>query len=67
MPEFVRKFIVALKRKPQNIPLFAVTICFIWYSVNLSTISLTTSRIQGNLGLTGFAIMLLSPWQLFAV
>jgi glucan phosphoethanolaminetransferase (alkaline phosphatase superfamily) len=61
MPEFIRKFFVALKRKPQNIPLVAVTISFIWYSFNLSTISFTTSRLQGNnMGLTGFAIMLFS-------
>lgn len=58
--EIFRKFIVALKRKPQNIPLFAVTISFVWYSANLSTISLTTTRLQDNMGLIGFAIMLLS-------
>ena len=58
--ETFRKFIVALKRKPQNIPLFAVTVSFIWYSANLSTISLTTTRLQDNMGLIGFAIMLLS-------
>ena len=61
MPEFIRKFFVALKRKPQNIATVAVTICFIWYSFNLSTISFTTSRLQGNnMGLTGFAVMLFS-------
>lgn len=61
MPEFIRKFFVALKRKPQNIPLFAVTVCFIWYSFNLTTISFTTTRLQGNnMGLTGFAVMLFS-------
>ena len=60
-PEFLRKFFVSLKRKPQNIPLVAVTLCFIWYSFNLTTISFTTTRLQGNnMGLTGFAIMLFS-------
>lgn len=61
MPEFIRKFFVALKRKPQTIPLVAVTIGFIWYSANLSAITYTISVSQGNnIGLTGFAIMLLS-------
>lgn len=60
-PEFIRKFFVALKRKPQNIPLVAITLCFIWYSFNLTTISFTTTRLQGNnMGLTAFAIMLFS-------
>jgi NAD/NADP transhydrogenase beta subunit len=61
MPEFIRKFIVALKRKPQNIALFAVIVSFVWYSFNLKVISFTTTRLQGNnMGLTGFAIMLFS-------
>lgn len=61
MPEFIRKFFVALKRKPQNIPLVAVGVSFIWYSFNLTVISFTTTRLQGNnMGLTGFAIMLFS-------
>ena len=61
MPEIVRRFFVALKRKPQNIPIVAVVICFVWYSFNLSLISFTTTRLQAtNMGLTGFVIMLLS-------
>lgn len=61
MPEFVRKFFVALKRKPQNIPLVMVAVAFIWYSLNLTVVSYTTTRLQGNnMGLTGFAIMLFS-------
>jgi len=61
MPEFIRKFFVALKRKPQNIPLCAVGICFIWYSANLSDITNTVYLSPGNnIGLTGFAVMLLS-------
>ena len=59
--EMIRKFLVALKRKPQNIPLVATIIAFAWYSFNLSVISFTTTRLQGNnMGLTGFAIMLFS-------
>ena len=61
MAEFVRKFFVALKRKPQNIPIFAATVCFIWYSVNLSEVTNTIYLTPGNnIGLTGFAVMLLS-------
>ena len=61
MPEFIRKFFVALKRKPQTIALVAVTVAFIWYSFNLTVISFTTTRLQGNnMGLTGFAVMLFS-------
>lgn len=61
MPEFIRKFIVALKRKPQTIALVSVAVAFIWYSFNLTVISFTTTRLQGNnMGLTAFAIMLLS-------
>lgn len=61
MPELIRKFFVALKRKPQNIALVSVAIAFIWYSFNLTVVSFTTTRLQGNnMGLTGFAIMLFS-------
>lgn len=56
-----RKFLVALKRKPQNIPLCVLTLAFVEYSMNLTAISNTTSYVQGpNMGLTGFVTMLLS-------
>lgn len=55
-----RKIFVALKRKPQNIPLVMITCCFIWYSFNLSLVSFTTTRLQSDTGLMGFVIMLLS-------
>ena len=55
-----RRFFVALKRKPQNIPLIMVTCCFIWYSFNLSLISFTTTKVQADTGFMGFVIMLLS-------
>ena len=55
-----RRFFVALKRKPQNIPLVMITCCFLWYSFNLSLISYTTTQIQADTGLMGFVIMLLS-------
>ena len=61
MPEFLRKIIVHLKRKPQTIPLLAMIIAFLIYSLNLTNISHTTSRIQGyGMGLYGFITMLLS-------
>ena len=59
--EMWRKFLVALKRRPQMIPLVALTITFVFYSFNLTDISDTTARIQGpGMGLAGFATMLFS-------
>lgn len=56
-----RKFLVALKRRPQMIPLAALVIAFVFYSLNLMYISDTTARIQGaGMGLAGFATMLFS-------
>ena len=60
-PEFIRKFIVSLKRRPQNIPLLIYIIAFCIYSLNLTNISHTTARILGkNMGLYGFITMLFS-------
>jgi len=59
--EFCRKFLVAVKRKPQNIAMVMLVICFAYYSFNLTLISNTTSRIQGpGMGLYGFVTMLFS-------
>ncbi len=59
--EFFRKRVVALKRKPQTIPLFVLVIAFLYYSLNLTQISNTTALINGqNMGLTEFVTMLLS-------
>lgn len=61
MKEFFRKFMVSLKRSPQNIPLVALAGAFIFYSLNLTKISDTTAKIQGqNMGLCGFITMLFS-------
>ncbi len=61
MKEFLRKFMVSLKRRPQNIPLVALAVTFIYYSINLTKISDTTAKIQGaNMGLCGFVTMLFS-------
>ncbi len=59
--EMWRKFLVSLKRRPQMIPLVALSLTFVYYSFNLTHISDTTARIQGaNMGLAGFATMLFS-------
>lgn len=59
--EFIRKRIVSLKRSPQTIPLIVLIIAFLIYSLNLTYISHTTARIQGQgMGLYGFITMLLS-------
>lgn len=56
-----RKFLVAIKRRPQMIPLAVLVVAFVFYSLNLMHISDTTARIQGaGMGLAGFATMLFS-------
>ena len=56
-----RKFLVSLKRRPQNIPMVALVVAFLYYSLNLMHVSDTTARIQGSgMGLAGFATMLFS-------
>ena len=57
--ERVRKFFVALKKNPQAIPLTMLCISFLQYSLNLTDISDTTAKIQGqNMGLAAFVAML---------
>ena len=59
--EFIRKRIVALKRKPQTIALIAFALAFVYYSLNLTKISDTTAYINlPGMGLAGFATMLFS-------
>ncbi len=59
--EFWRKRLVGLKRKPQTIALVVLAIAFLYYSLNLTSISNTTARVQGQgMGLAGFATMLFS-------
>lgn len=61
MKEFIRKFFVSLKRRPQNIPLVALAAAFIAYSFRLTSISNTTARINtANMGQCEFAAMLFS-------
>lgn len=59
--ERLRKFVVSLKRKPQTIAMVALVISFLVYSLNLTSISNTTAKIQGTgMGFTGFCTMLFS-------
>ena len=61
LKEFFRKQIVNLKRRPQNIPLVMLLVCFLVYSFNLTNMSDTTAKIQGmGMGLCQFCIMLFS-------
>lgn len=61
LKEIWRKFLVALKRRPQMIPLAVLVAAFLFYSLNLMHVSDTTARIQGpGMGLAGFATMLFS-------
>ena len=65
MPEFLRKFFVALKRRPSIIALIVLVAAFLYYSLNLTHISDTTAKIQGpGMGLCGFATMLFSMLSL---
>lgn len=61
MKEKIRKFLVALKRKPHMIPLVVLGVAFLIYSLRLTVISNTTAKIQGpGMGLCGFITMLFS-------
>ena len=61
MKEMIRKFLVALKKNPQVIPLLAHTVAFCIFSLNLTALSDTTAKIYGaHMGLCSFASMLLS-------
>ena len=59
LKERVRKILVALKKNPQFVPLLALCVSFLEYSLNLTEISNTTAKIQGlNMGLAAFVTML---------
>lgn len=59
--EFVRKFLVSIKRQPQNIAMFVLLVGFVFFSLNLTSISDTTALINtANMGQCEFCIMLFS-------
>ncbi len=58
--EVVRKFFVSLKRSPHNIAMFVMLVTFIFYSLNLTSISNTTAAVSmDNMGQCEFLTMLL--------
>ena len=60
-PDFIRKWLVALKRRPQMIAMAVLAAAFVYYSLNLTQVSNTTAKIYGSgMGLAEFATMLLS-------
>ena len=68
MPEFLRKFFVSLKRSPQIIPILLFVAAFLLYTLNLTYVSHTTSRINlTGMGLCGFITMLFSTLSFVAV
>lgn len=61
LKEFFRKLLVSLKRSPQIISILALAAAFLVYSLNLSSISNTTAKINTpNMGQCEFAGMLFS-------
>lgn len=59
--EFIRKILVSVKKNPQMLPLLALTVSFLVYSLNLTSISNTTAKIYGtHMGLCSFVTMLFS-------
>ena len=47
LKEWFRKKVVAIKRNPQRIGLVAFVLTFLYYALNLTSISNTTAKIQG--------------------
>lgn len=63
--DILRRFVVMLKRRPSFIPLAVFVVAFLVYSFHLTDVSNTTARLGGpNMGLAGFATMLLSMLSL---
>ena len=61
LKERLRKFLVAVKRKPHMIPLCIMGVGFMWYCLQLTTVSNATATINGSgMGLCGFVTMLFS-------
>lgn len=59
--ELIRKFLVSIKRNPQIFSMLALLAAFLIYSLNLSSVSLTTAKINSpNMGQCEFAAMLFS-------
>lgn len=60
LKECVRRFFVILKKKPDLIPIAALVVSFLVYSLNLTSVSNTTAKIYGqHMGLCSFVTMLM--------
>ena len=59
LKERVRRFFVMLKKKPDIVPITALVVSFLVYSLNLTAVSNTTAKIYGpHMGLCSFVAML---------
>lgn len=59
LKEAVRRFFAFLKKKPDSIPIAALAVSFLLYSLNLTAVSNTTAKIYGaHMGLCSFVSML---------
>ncbi|MBQ7954519.1 MAG: hypothetical protein IJ282_02095 [Lachnospiraceae bacterium] len=59
--EVIRKILVSIKKNPQALPLLALTVSFLVYSLNLTVISNTTAKVYGaHMGICSFVTMLFS-------
>ena len=59
LKEAVRRFFVFLKKKPDIIPIAALSVSFLLYSLNLTVVSNTTAKVYGDhMGLCSFVSML---------
>ena len=62
--EFFRKRVVALKRKPQTIAFLVLLAGFLYFTLNLTVISHTTSIVKNGTGLSAFITILASTLSL---
>lgn len=59
LKEGVRRFFVMLKKSPDLVPIVALVVSFLVYSLNLTSVSNTTAKIYGpHMGLASFVTML---------
>lgn len=64
LKERVRKFFVMLKKNPQYIPLVMLCISFLEYSLNLTSLSITTNYLMEPVKYSGFPFSAESPFKL---
>lgn len=64
LKERIRKFFVMLKKNPQYIPLTMLCISFLEYSLNLTSLSVTTNRLMEPMVYSGFPFSAENPFKL---